>query len=109
MSYNSRIDAGVPVILRATPDGNIIALLPTIPVRGLDSSIVAYSEELGWFQSDIGIFHSTVSADKVNTWPILAALVQKENIRPIRIVKKVTQEMTDIRLNADNAEYSARA
>lgn len=96
-----------PVIFRRTREGDVIALLPTIPLEGIATSIIAYSMKYGFFTTDISIMHSTSVADGANVWPILSALIIKENIKPVRVVQRITEEMNELRLNNNEARYVA--
>lgn len=104
--YNSANET--PVIFRKTKDGRVIALLPTIPIDGISTAIIAYDIDTGWFQSDTSIMHNTEPSDNVNTWPILSKLIQDEGIRPIRIVKRITEAFNRARLGDGSAgSYNA--
>ncbi len=99
----------VPVILRQNEQGEIIALLPTIPVQGINTAIVAFNPNYGWFTSDTSVMHSTSSCESLNTWPIISELIQKQGIAPIKIVKRITSTMDKIRLDkARESCYTAQ-
>lgn len=103
-----KVADGTPVIIRQTKDGDLIALLPTIPVQGINSAIIAYSPNHGWFTSDTSIMNNTIAADKVNTWPILTKLIQEEAIYPLHVVKRITAAMDSARLCGDDSSaYNA--
>lgn len=92
------------VILRETDKGNVVALLPTIPVEGmLDTTILAYAENIGFFYSDVGIMRTSRSADKDNIWPVLNKLIIDEEIKPIRIYKRISAWMNEARVRDSNS------
>ena len=94
----------VPVIFRASGD-KLMALLPSLPLQGIPSAILAYTAEQGFFTSDTSVMYSTSSAEHLNVWPLLELLVQKKGIRPIRVAKKITASMTEARLNRQEESY----
>lgn len=87
-----------PVIFRRDKDGDVIALLPTLPGELYNTSCKAYSPRFGWFNTDTAIMKRTEEATPEEYTPILAQLVHNEGIYPIKIAKRIKGWMDDIRV-----------
>lgn len=99
LTKRGHMNTEIPVIFRKRPEGELIALLPTIGAGFNNNSCLAFTRDQGKIAMDISIMRTTVAATP-EEYQALLALVVHHGYFPVRVCKRIKEYMNLARLRS---------
>lgn len=83
----------LPVVFRKLGNGDIIALLPTLPGNNLDSSLVAYMSGGKKLEVDASIMKVSTEATHAEREQLLIEVVKAHPMNSVTVRKRITEDL----------------